>query len=179
MSFLDALKDSALNVLTTTVNALHAQFANTLIQAGHDVSTDAHVDTLMQTALSAAQSTGKPQGAGAAPNYADHALATFSQGMGQAMSVFAHAFLPAKFQPIADAAASVVDTGKVTASDIVSTVVTAAETLAPAPIAAVVGTVASVAESVLEGAPVDAAPSSTEPAAAPTEVPVSPIPSNP
>ena len=130
MSFLDALKDSALNVLTTTVNALHAQFANTLIQAGHDVSTDAHVDTLMQTALSVAQSTGKPQGAGAAPNYADHALATFSQGMGQAMSVFAHAFLPAKFQPIADAAAAAANDGKVTIGDVVGTVANVAEAVA-------------------------------------------------
>lgn len=173
MSFLDALKDSALNVLHTTVNALHAQFANTLIQAGHDVSLDAHADTLVQVALGAAQSTGKPQGAGAAPNYADHALATFSQGMGAALSTFAHAFLPEKFQPIADAAANVVNTGKVTASDIVGTVETAVETLAPAPIAAAVATVAGVAESVLEGAHDDAAPSSTEPA------PISPIPSNP
>ena len=117
MSFLDALKQNALNVLHATVNSLHAQFAASLAQAGHDVNADTHVNDLVATAVNASSATGKPAGANATPNYADAALGTFSTSMTQAMLAFAQAHLPAKFQPATEQAAQ-------TASDVVSTVAT-------------------------------------------------------
>lgn len=102
MSFLDSIKQSALEVLHGTVNALHAQFAASLAQAGHPVTAEAHVDTLVQTAVKA----GNGSGNGVAPNYADHALATFSTSMTAALLQFAQAHLPAKFQGAAEEAAS-------------------------------------------------------------------------
>jgi hypothetical protein len=104
MSFLDSIKQDALAALHATVNALHATFANSLAQAGHNVSPDDHVDTLMQTAVAASAATGKPAGT-AVPNYADHALASFTTSMTGALLAFAQAHLPSKFQGAAAAAA--------------------------------------------------------------------------
>lgn len=116
MSFLDSLKQDALVVLHATTNALHAQLANALAQAGHPVSEADHVDTLVASARSAA--TGAASAAAAsttAPNYADAALATFTHSMTAALIQFAQQHLPAKFQGVAaDAAQTVADatTGK-------------------------------------------------------------------
>lgn len=100
MSFLDSIKQSALDLLHATSNALHAQFANSLAQAGHPVSESDHVDTLMSTAQAAGTAS-----LTTAPNYADHAVATFTSGMTAAMLNFAQHFLPTKFQGAAAAAA--------------------------------------------------------------------------
>jgi hypothetical protein len=146
MSFLDALKTNALNVLHATVNALHAQFAASLAQAGHDVNADTHVNDLVQTAVTAGAATGKPAGT-ATPNYADHALATFSQSMTAAMLAFAQSHLPAKFQPVGEEAAQV-------ANDVVSAAATGTHVDA----AAVGDTVTKVAASAITAAVPGAAP---------------------
>jgi hypothetical protein len=147
MSFLDSIKQSALDVLHATANALHAQFASTLAQAGHPVTADDHVDTLVQTAVQAAAATGTPQAAGVAPNYADHALASFSTSMTAALLQFAQQHLPSKFLGIAQTASDVVTSvasGSATAASIEHTVLegaaAAASALIPgaAPIAAIV-----------------------------------------
>lgn len=147
MSFLDSLKQDALAVLHATANALHAQLANTLSQAGHPVTEADHVDTLVQTAqASATGSAGAPVASSVAPNYADAALATFNQSMTAALIQFAQQHLPAKFQGVAagavQAASDVLDDGKVTASEAASAVanvgaaVAAAVVPGAAPIAA-------------------------------------------
>jgi hypothetical protein len=144
MSFLDSLKLSAESILTATSNALHAQLANTLSQAGHPVSEDDHVDTLVSTALGAAVATNVPAATAQAPNYADHALATFSTSMTAAMIQFAQAFLPAKFQGVAAAATSAAAT---VVNDVKS-----------GNVAAIVNDVAGVASSVVAAVAPEAAP---------------------
>lgn len=111
MSFLDSLKQDALAVLHATANALHAQLANTLAQAGHAVSEADHVDTLVGVARAAATGAASAVAASTtAPNYADAALATFNQSMTAALIQFAQQHLPAKFQGVAgDAAAAIAD----------------------------------------------------------------------
>lgn len=110
MSFLDALKQDALAVLHATANALHAQLANTLAQAGHGVTENDHVDTLVAAARGAATGAASaPIASTVAPNYADAALATFSQSMTAALVQFAQQHLPAKFQGVAAVAASVAE----------------------------------------------------------------------
>jgi hypothetical protein len=109
MSFLDSLKQDALAVLHATANALHAQLANTLAQAGHAVSEADHVDTLVAAARAAATGAASAvQASTTAPNYADAALATFSQSMTTALVQFAQQHLPAKFQGVAADATQVV-----------------------------------------------------------------------
>lgn len=135
MSFLDTLKQDALAVFHATANALHAQLANTLSQAGHPVTEADHVDTLVQTAVNA--STGSANAAQAsttAPNYADAALATFTQAMTAAAVQFAQAHLPAKFQGVAADVAQVA-TDVVSGAKSLDDVKQAAETVA-APAAA-------------------------------------------
>jgi hypothetical protein len=112
MSFLDSLKQDALAVLHATANALHAQLANTLSQAGHAVTEADHVDTLVNTARAAATGAASAVASSTiAPNYADAALATFNQSMTAALIQFAQQHLPAKFQGVAaDAAQTVADT---------------------------------------------------------------------
>jgi hypothetical protein len=157
MSFLDEIKQRALDVLHATTNAIHAQFAASLMQAGHDVTPDDHVDTLVNTALTASAATGKPTGT-VAPNYADHALATFSTSMTSALMQFASTFLPAKFQPAADAAQAAVSNaladGKVTAGEAVDAAlkVGAAVATAVSPAAAAAVALATpIVESLAEG----------------------------
>ena len=163
MSFLDSLKQDALAVLHATTNALHAQLANTLSQAGHPVSEADHVDTLVQTAQAAATgSAGAPVASSTAPNYADAALATFNQSMTAALIQFAQQHLPAKFQGVAadavQAASNVLADGNVTAGEIAqaaatvgaSVVSAAAPQAAPiaSEVASTIGAVASGATSV-------------------------------
>lgn len=175
MSFLDALKQDALAVLHATANALHAQLANTLSQAGHNVSEADHVDTLVSVAQAAA--TGSANAAVAvttAPNYADAALATFNQSLMATLVQFAQQHLPAKFQGIAADVASTVSTATapgVNVATIVDGGLKVAETIidavvpGAAPIAAIVEPlVESVVGAVMPA--VDAAPSSTEPVTA-------------
>ena len=100
MSFLDAIKQDALATFNAVANALHAQFANTLSQAGHAVTPSDTVDTLVTTASSAAANA--PTEAHAA--VANNALATFTTGLTAAALQFAQAHLPAKFQSSASAA---------------------------------------------------------------------------
>jgi hypothetical protein len=177
MSFLDEIKQRALDVLHATTNAVHAQFAASLMQAGHDVTPDDHADVLMTSALNAAAATGKPVGT-AAPNYADHAVATFSTNMSAALMQFASAFLPAKFQPVVAGAAQAVSDatadGKVTAGEAVDAglkiAAAAAAAVSPAAgaIAAIVEPLAeSVADKVASGTSVsDAAAPVVQAAAA-------------
>lgn len=108
MAFLDSLKQDALAVLHATANALHAQLANTLAQAGHAVTEADHVDTLVKTAQAAATGAASaPAASTTAPNYADAALATFTRSMTAALIQFAQQHLPAKFQGIAQDAVEV------------------------------------------------------------------------
>lgn len=153
MSFLDDVKQRALDVLHATTNAVHAQFAASLMQAGHDVTPETHADDLVSTALSVAAATGKPAGT-AAPNYADHALATFSTSMSSALMQFASVFLPTKFQPVVAAASQVVDSalsdGKVTAGEAVDAGLKVAAALATA--ASPTGAaIAAIVEPLVEG----------------------------
>lgn len=179
MSFLDAFKDSALNVYHATLDALHATFANTLIQAGHAVTPTDHADVLVASALSVAAAVGKPQASSAAPNYADHALVAFNQGTTRAMLQFAANFLPAKLAPVAQAVAAVVAdpahavAGLASAAEAVGVAALEAavpgaapfvEALSPVVDAAVQSASAEVAKGVESVIPADAAPSSTEPA---------------
>jgi hypothetical protein len=170
MSFLDSLKQDALAVLHATANALHAQLANTLAQAGHSVTEGDHVDTLVNTAQAAATGAASaPAASTTAPNYADAALATFNQSMTVALINFAQQHLPAKFQGIAsEATAAIADATASGASletviddglKIAQTVVTA-ELPAAAPIAAAVE---PLAEEVVAAVIPSAEPSSTEP----------------
>ena len=160
MSFLDSLKQDALAVLHATANALHAQLANTLSQAGHPVSEADHVDTLVQTAQAAATgAAGAPVASTTAPNYADAALATFNQSMTAALIQFAQQHLPAKFQGVAtDAVQSVsnmVADGKVTAAEAASTAanIAASAVAVTAPQAApIVNDVAATVQAVASGA---------------------------
>jgi hypothetical protein len=161
MSFLDSLKQDALAVFHATANALHAQLANGLAQAGHSVSEDDHVDTLVQTAAAASTNSGAPAAVASttAPNYADNLLATFVQSMTAASVAFAQAHLPAKFQGVASDAAqavtSVLADGKVTAGEAVSAAanVAAAAVSAVAPGAAPVAAIVSnIVDAVASGA---------------------------
>lgn len=110
MSFLDSLKQDALAVLHATTLALHAQLANTLSQAGHAVTEEDHVDTLVSAARAAATGAANATiASNTAPNYADAALATFTHSMTAALIQFAQQHLPAKFQGVAQEAASIVE----------------------------------------------------------------------
>jgi len=180
MSFLDSLKQNALAVFHATANALHAQLANTLSQAGHPVSEDDHVDTLVQTAQAAATGAASaPQASTVAPNYADAALATFTQAMTAAAVQFAQAHLPAKFQGVASDAAQVATAvladGKVDAAEVAATVapiaaqavstgVSMAEEAADKALpgaGAIVGALVSAAEAVISGAPASTSAANT------------------
>lgn len=133
MAFLDALKQDALSVLHATANALHAQLANTLAQAGHAVSEDDHVDTLVASARAAATGAASaPAASRTAPNYADAALATFTHSMTAALIQFAQQHLPAKFQGVAAEAAPVVEQVADAAED-------AAIAAVPEPVKVIVG----------------------------------------
>jgi hypothetical protein len=152
MSFLDSLKQDALAVLHATANALHAQLANTLAQAGHAVSEADHVDTLVGVARAAATGAARAVAASTiAPNYADAALATFNQSMTAALIQFAQQHLPAKFQGVAeDAAQAVADVTSAQpsiagiADDVLKVTAAAVSVAIPdaAPIAAVVEPIA-------------------------------------
>lgn len=158
MSFLDSLKSGALDALHSTSNALHAQLAAALMLAGHNVTPDDHVDTLVQTATqagAATQAAAAGQPGTVAPNYADFALATFTHSMTAALVSFAQAHLPTKFQPIVadviDTASDVLADGKVTAGEAVDAAlkVGAAVATAASPTgAAIAAVVAPLAESV-------------------------------
>lgn len=160
MSFLDSLKQDALAVLHATANALHAQLANTLSQAGHPVTEDDHVDTLVQSAQAAATgAAGAPQASTTAPNYADHALATFNQSMTAALIQFAQQHLPAKFQGVAadavQAASNVLADGKVTAGEAASAVANVGAAVAAAVVpgaAPIAGAAAAIVNAVASGA---------------------------
>jgi hypothetical protein len=165
MSFLDSLKSAAHVALDSTATALHAQLANTLSQAGHDVTEDDHVDVLVSAAVSAAAAFGKPAGT-VAPNTADHALAAFDLGMHTAMMAFASHFLPAKFQPLAaaavDAVGDVVDAVKAgdkaaIVNEVADLATAATAVLAPAA-APFVQVAAEVAHAVVDPAEAPAAP---------------------
>jgi hypothetical protein len=94
MSLFSDFKTNAVAVFQAAATALHAQFASALAQAGHPVTVDDHVDT-----LAAHAATSEAGGT---------ALQTFAQGMTALMTTFAQAHLPAKFQPVAAAAAGAV-----------------------------------------------------------------------
>ena len=181
MSFLDTLKQDALAVFHATANALHAQLANTLSQAGHPVTEADHVDTLVQTAANAATGAASAaQASTVAPNYADAALATFTQAMTAAAVQFAQAHLPAKFQGVAADVAQVatdVVSGAKSLDDVKQAAVAAAVPAAASIVnegvaelsaladsklpgaGAIVGALAGVAETALSGQPAaDAAP---------------------
>jgi len=156
MSFLDTLKQDALAVFHATANALHAQLANTLSQAGHPVTEADHVDTLVQTAANAATGAANAaQASTVAPNYADAALATFTQAMTAAAVQFAQAHLPAKFQGVAADVAQVA-TDVVSGAKSLDDVKQAAETVAAPAAAAIVNegvtALSSLADSKLPGA---------------------------
>lgn len=193
MDLFATIKQDAVAFLHTTANALKAQFAMNLAQAGHAVTADDHVSALVSTAVSASAATNKPAGAGVAPNYADHALATFQTSMTAAMLQFAAAHLPAKFQHDLAAGADVVnnvldavegaaplnlrqdaqDVTKV-AADLVSIVPGAA------PVVAVIEPVVLAAESLLPGSDEPAAlPEPSDTPGAVTETPEKPEPPTP
>lgn len=161
MAFLDALKQDALAVLHSTANALHAQLANTLAQAGHAVSEADHVDTIVGVARAAATGAANAVAASTvAPNYADAALATFSQSMTAALIQFAQQHLPAKFQGVAEAAtAAIADAtaGKPGAAALVDDGLKVAEVAISAEIPAA-APIAALAEPLLEEAAAALAP---------------------
>jgi len=156
MSFLDTLRQDALAVFHATANALHAQLANTLSQAGHPVTEADHVDTLVQTASNAATGAASAaQASTTAPNYADAALATFTQAMTAAAVQFAQAHLPAKFQGVAaDVAqvASSVISGATSLDDVKQAAETVAVPAATAIMNDGVAALSSLADSKLPGA---------------------------
>lgn len=177
MSLIETLRQDALGVLHTTVNALHAQLANTLAQAGHAVSEADHVDTLVGVARAAATGAASAVVASTtAPNYADAALATFGQSMTVALVQFAQQHLPAKFQSgAAGGAAAAGDdatgsepVGATTIDDGVKLARIAISAAIPeaAPIAAVVAPLAEgVVDTVLETKAHEVAPEIESPAA--------------
>lgn len=151
MSFLDSLKQDALAVFQATANALHAQLANTLSQAGHAVTEDDHVDTLVQTASAA--STGAASAAQAsttAPNYADAALATFTQSLTAAAVQFAQAHLPAKFQGVASTAVQAVSGALADGTVSTGEAVQAAASVAQAAVAAVAPNAAPIVDEAVQ-----------------------------
>jgi hypothetical protein len=99
MSF-DAIKQDALALFRAAVIGIHAQFANTLVQAGHAVSEESTASELLNSAAGAANTIGKPAAANAAPNYADFALHAFMVSMEHAAVNFAAAHLPDKYKPV-------------------------------------------------------------------------------
>ncbi len=99
MAASDIIKAIALATLHATVNDLHARFADNLSQGGVPASADEHADDLVVKSCLAG--TASPT---CAPNFADAARANFQNGMAAAMSAFAAAHLPIKFQPAAAAA---------------------------------------------------------------------------
>ena len=105
------IRTDALAALHTVANALHGQFAAALAQAGHAVTDADHLSTLIGEAVKASAATGKPVGANTAPNYADHALATFTTSLTVALLEFGQKHLPAKFQPVLDEAANDIGAG--------------------------------------------------------------------
>lgn len=174
MAFLDALKQDALAVLHSTANALHAQLANTLAQAGHAVSEADHVDTLVSAARGAATGFASASAAATtAPNYADAALATFSQSMTAALIQFAQQHLPAKFQGVAETAVTVVAdavASKPTTAELVGDGLKIAEAIVSAEIPAA-APIAAVVEPLIEGLVAQEEPAAPEApsAAAPVE----------
>jgi hypothetical protein len=145
MSFLDSLKQDALAVLHATANALHAQLANTLSQAGHAVTEADHVDTLVNAARAAATGAASAVASSTiAPNYADAALATFNQSMTAALIQFAQQHLPAKFQGVAADAVQVV-TDATAGKSTVATLVDDGLKVAGAVVTAVAPSAASIA----------------------------------
>lgn len=100
----DDTKADALGTLESTFNQLHADLAHKLDAAGVPASVDEHTDTLIAKALDAGAAT-----ATAAPNSADHALATFKTQMAAAMIKFAEAHLPAKYFPAVELAGTALD----------------------------------------------------------------------
>ena len=111
MTEIAEIKSDALNILHTTANALHAQLAALLAQAGHFVSDGDHLSTLIGVAVKASAATGAPVGSNTAPNYADHALATFTTSLTAALLEFGQKHLPAKFQPLAAEAVNDIGVG--------------------------------------------------------------------
>ena len=146
MSFLDSLKQDALTVLHATANALHAQLAHTLSQAGHAVTEDDHVDTLVKTAQAAATGAASaPAASTIAPNYADAALAKFNQSMTVALIQIAQQHLPAKFQGIASEASATVADATAPAAPPIATIVDDGLKVADAAVSALVPGAAPIA----------------------------------
>lgn len=97
---LETIKEDVLAAYKAAVAGIHAQFANTLAQAGHAVNETNSSSQLINSAAAAANSLGKPAGANAAPNYADFALNAYMNSMGNAASQFAAAHLPDQYKPL-------------------------------------------------------------------------------
>jgi hypothetical protein len=87
---------------------IHAQFANTLAQAGLPVTEQHTASQLINAAAQASSMVGKPFNPGTAPNYADFALQGFLHTMEQLAIQFAAQHLPDRLKPVlADLSAGV------------------------------------------------------------------------
>lgn len=99
----DAAETVGKDLLSAFRNAaagIHAQFANTLFQAGHSVSEANTASQLINVAMGASATAGKPVSTNTAPNYADFALTGYFRSMEQLAIQFAAAHLPDKLKPV-------------------------------------------------------------------------------
>ena len=97
---LETIQQDILGAYQAAVAGIHAQFANTLAQAGHNVSEANTASELINSAVAVAQTMGKSAAANVAPNYADFALHAFMVSMERAAITFAAAHLPDKYKPV-------------------------------------------------------------------------------
>lgn len=100
MSLITEVNKDILSAFQNAAAGIHAQFANTLKQAGHNVSEENTASQLLNVAATASNTVGKPA-TGIAPNYADFALQGFLTSMEQIAVQFAAAHLPDKLKPVA------------------------------------------------------------------------------
>ena len=99
MSLITEVNKDILSAFQNAAAGIHAQFANTLKQAGHNVSEENTASQLLNVAATASNTVGKPA-TGIAPNYADFALQGFLTSMEQIAVQFAAAHLPDKLKPV-------------------------------------------------------------------------------
>lgn len=97
---LESIKLDVLGAFQAAAAGIHAQFANTLVQAGHPVSEASTASELINAAAAASNTVGKPVMTTTAPNYADFALHAFLTSMEQIAVQFAAAHLPDKYKPV-------------------------------------------------------------------------------
>lgn len=171
----DPVKPQALVDLHTTVEALHADLATKLASAGVPASAEESSDALVAKAVEASNLRTAAALASTPPNFADHALAAFENGLAAALAMFARLHLPAKFLPAATAAIALGqdflahqsrETEVKDAIDAATVAATAINPVAGAAVAMAAPIVESIADDLLAG---------NEPQVPATPVPVTPV----